>query len=88
MSKITFSEAAWEEYLGWQMEDKKTLKRINLLLKEIQRQPFSGKGHPEPLRGNLAGVWSRRINEKDRLVYEISENMIIVSQCKGHYDDK
>lgn len=56
MSKITFSEAAWEEYLGWQMEDKKTLKRINLLLKEIQRQPFSGKGHPEPLRGNLAGV--------------------------------
>ena len=88
MSKISFSEAAWEEYLYWQIKNKKTLKKINELLKEIQRTPFTGKGEPEGLRGDLSGKWSRRINIKDRLVYEVSDEMITVLQCKGHYDDK
>ena len=80
MSNISFSEDAWEDYLYWQLQDKETLKKINELLKEIQRTPFSGKGEPEK--------WSRRINLKDRLVYEISDETIIVIQCKGHYSDK
>ena len=87
MSNISFSEDAWEDYLYWQLQDKKTLKKINELLKEIQRTPFSGKGEPEKLRGDLNGKWSRRINLKDRLVYEISDETIIVIQCKGHYSD-
>ena len=88
VSNISFSEDAWEDYLYWQLQDKKTLKKINELLKEIQRTPFSGKGEPEKLRGDLNGKWSRRINFKDRLVYEISDETIIVIQCKGHYSDK
>ena len=76
MSNISFSEDAWEDYLYWQIQDKKTLKKINELLKEIQRTPFSGKGEPEKLRGDLNGKWSRRINLKDRLVYEISDETI------------
>ncbi len=88
MSKITFSEDAWDEYLYWQAQDKKTLKKINELLREIQRTPFAGKGEPEMLRGNRSGLWSRRINQKDRLVYEVENNMIMVLQCKNHYDDK
>ena len=88
MSRITFSEDAWEEYLYWQKQDRKTLKKINELLKEIQRTPFEGIGAPEGLRGDLSGKWSRRINQKDRLVYEISEDMILVIQCKGHYGDQ
>lgn len=88
MSRITFSEDAWNEYLYWQNHDKKTLKKINALLKEIQRTPFTGKGAPEGPRGDLSGKWSRRINQKDRLVYEMSDDMIMVMQCKGHYSDK
>lgn len=88
MSNISFSEDAWEDYLYWQLQDKKTLKKIKELLKEIQRTSFSGKGEPEKLRGDLNGKWSRRINLKDRLVYEISDETIIVIQCKGHYSDK
>ena len=88
MSKITFAEDAWEEYLYWQTQDKKTLKKINNLLKAIQREPFIGVGKPEPLKDSLNGEWSRRINEKDRLVYMISNESIIVTQCKGHYNDK
>lgn len=88
MSKITFSETAWNDYISWQLQDKKTVKRINDLLKNIQREPFSGIGKPEPLKGRFAGAWSRRINEKDRLVYMISDDMIIIIQCKGHYTDK
>ena len=72
----------------WQMQDKKTLKKINSLLKNIQRDPFSGEGKPEPLRGESSGNWSRRINEKDRLVYRFENDVITVLQCKGHYDDK
>lgn len=88
MSRITFAEDAWEEYLYWQTQDKRTLRKINALLKAIQRNPFDGEGKPEPLSGDLSGVWSRRINEKDRLVYEVSKDSILVMQCKGHYQDK
>ena len=88
MTSIMFAEDAWEDYLYWQMQDKKTLKKLNALLKETQRTPFEGAGKPEPLKGELSGNWSRRINEKDRLVYEASDGTIIVKQCKGHYDDK
>lgn len=87
MSKIIFSENAWEEYLYWQTQDKKTLKRINLLLKDISRSSFDGIGKPEPLR-HYKGFWSRRIDECNRLVYKVSENQIEIIQCKGHYDDK
>ena len=88
MTSITFAEDAWEEYLEWQIQDKKTLKKINTLLKEVQRTPFEGTGKPEPLKGNLEGKWSRRINDKDRLVYEVMVGTIIVQQFKGHYNDK
>ncbi len=88
MSKITFTEPAWEEYLSWQSEDKKTWKSINELIKAIQRNPFRGIGKPEPLKGKLAGKWSRRINKKDRLLYEVKDDMIVIIQCKGHYADK
>ena len=86
MSRITFSEQAWEDYIYWQSQDKKTLKKINALLKDIGRQPFEGEGKPERLRG-MENTWSRRINGKDRLVYVILNGMIFVLQCRGHYDD-
>lgn len=87
MSKLTFAENAWEEYLYWQTQDRKTLKKINSLLKDIIRHPFDGEGKPEALKGE-DNLWSRRINERDRLVYEISEGEIFILQCKGHYNDK
>ena len=87
MSKLTFSEKAFEEYIYWQTQDKKTLKRINALLKEIAREPFSGIGKPEPLRGDLSGLWSRRIDDVNRLVYRVSDEQIEIYQCKGHYSD-
>ena len=87
MSDITFAQDAFNEYLYWQTQDKKTLKKINALLKDIQRDPFGGEGKPEPLKGDMAGLWSRRINDKDRLVYQVNEQGITVVQCKGHYDD-
>ena len=87
MSRIQFSEDAWEEYQYWLMQDKKTVRKINALLKEIQRTPFSGTGKPEPLKGELSGMWSRRINSEDRLVYRYENDVIMVEQCKGHYED-
>ena len=87
MSNITFSEKAWEDYLYWQSHDKQMLKKVNSLLKTIQRSPFIGEGKPEPLKG-IPNAWSRRINEKDRLVYRIENNVIYIDQCKGHYTDK
>ena len=84
MPNLIFTEKAWEEYLGWQ-QDKQTMKRINELLKEIQRTPYDGKGKPEPLKHDDSGKWSRRINEADRLVYRITRDGILVLQCKGHY---
>ena len=77
---------AWKNYLFWQKEDKSILKRINQLIKEILRQPFSGTGKPEPLKGNLKGLWSRRINHEHRLVYIVEETVIIIVDCKGHYN--
>ena len=88
MSKIIFAEDAWAEYLYWLSQDKQTLKKINALIKAIQREPFTGEGKPEPLRGNMSGKWSRRINEKDRLVYEIQNDAVVILQCRGHYEDK
>ena len=86
MSDITFSERAFSEYLYWQTQDKKTLKRINLLLKDIQREPFDGIGEPEPLKDNLSGWWSRRIDSVNRIVYKEQAGVIVIAQCKGHYE--
>ena len=87
MSKLTFTEKAFEEYLYWHTQDKKTLKRINALLKEIMREPFSGTGKPEPLKYDYSGLWSRRIDDTNRLVYRVTDEQIEIYQCKGHYND-
>ena len=87
MSKFLFTEDAWADYLYWQSPDKKTLKRINQLLQDIERNGHSGIGKPEPLRGDLSGFWSRRIDDEHRIVYRISEDRIEIIQCKGHYHD-
>ena len=86
MNNISFTSKAWEEYCYWQLQDKKTLKRINLLLTDIQRNNFEGIGKPEPLKENLSGFWSRRIDEINRLVYKIENEEIVINQCKGHYE--
>jgi toxin YoeB len=83
---ITFSENAWEEYISWQNEDKKILKKINELFKNIQRHPFEGIGKPEPLKFDLKGFWSRRIDREHRLVYQVIENEILIYSCRYHYD--
>lgn len=88
MNKITFVQSAWDDYLEWQSNDRQTLKKINVLLKEILRDPFQESGKPEPLKGNLSQCWSRRINEKDRLVYIVAEDEIQIIQCRGHYSDR
>lgn len=85
--KILWDERAWEEYCSWQTQDKKTLKRINTLLKDIQRSPLTGIGKPEPLKNNLNGWWSRRIDDMNRIVYCIKDDSIVVASCKGHYRD-
>lgn len=82
---IEWTDDAWKEYLYWQNQDKKTLKRINLLIRECQRPPFNGTGKPEALKANLSGFWSRRIDEKHRLVYEVSDSRISIVQCRFHY---
>ncbi|MDO5297440.1 MAG: Txe/YoeB family addiction module toxin [bacterium] len=86
MGNITFSEQAFAEYVEWQNQDRKTLKRINALLKGIIRSPFDGIGKPEALKGNYSGCWSRRIDEQNRLVYRVIDEVIEVIQCKGHYE--
>lgn len=86
MNKIWFDEA-WEDYLYWQSEDKKTLKRINSLIRDIERENFGGIGKPEPLKGELSGFWSRRIDDANRIVYRIREGVLEILSCKGHYDD-
>lgn len=86
MSNMSFSERAWADYLYWQTQDKKTLRRINLLLQDIQRNYYEGIGKPEPLKGDLSGFWSRRIDDINRIVYRVSESTIEIIQCKGHYD--
>ena len=88
MSKITFTERAFAEYLYWQSQDKKTLKRINQLLQDILRDGNEGIGKPEPLSNESTGEWSRRIDEKNRLVYRIIAGRIEIIQCRTHYGDK
>ncbi|MBQ9327995.1 MAG: Txe/YoeB family addiction module toxin [Solobacterium sp.] len=83
-----FTDNGWDDYTYWQTEDKKTLKRINALLKDIDRNGNEGIGKPEPLSGDLAGFWSRRINDKDRLIYRIIDDEIVVLACRTHYGDK
>ena len=84
MNKI-FTDNGWDDYVYWQTEDRKTLKKINTLLEDIDRNGNQGKGKPEPLKGNLSGFWSRRIDEQNRLVYRISEDAIEVIACRYHY---
>lgn len=85
MSNLSFSEKAWQDYLYWQTQDKKTLKRINQLLQDIERNGYSGIGKPEPLKGDLTGYWSRRIDDVNRIVYKLSDDVIEILQCKSHY---
>ena len=87
MNKV-FTDTGWEDYLFWQQEDKKTLRKINTLLKDIERNGNEGLGKPEALSGDLAGFWSRRINVKDRLVYAIEHDQIVIIACRFHYDDR
>lgn len=84
--KLLWEERAWEEYCIWQQEDKKALKRINLIIKDIQRNFFEGIGKPEALKGNLAGFWSRRIDNSNRIVYMVDKSAIRIISCKGHYN--
>lgn len=83
--KISFQDDGWSDYLYWQNNDKKILKRINSLVKEIIRDPYSGIGKPEPLKHSLSGYWSRRINDKHRIVYTVKDKQLIIIQCKNHY---
>jgi toxin YoeB len=85
-SRIAWTLAAWEDYLYWQQQDKRTLKRINLLIQDTLRSPFAGIGKPEPLRENLSGFWSRRIDETNRLVYAVDEDDLVVIACRYHYE--
>ena len=83
--KLIFSEQAREDYLHWQVHDRKLLERINSLLKECLRAPFQGAGKPEPLRGPLSGWWSRRITHEHRLVYRPTDDGVLIAQCRYHY---
>ncbi|MBI5918886.1 MAG: Txe/YoeB family addiction module toxin [Nitrosomonadales bacterium] len=83
---LTFTPTAWGDYLYWQGQDKKTLRRINALLNETLRKPFGGIGKPEPLRGDLSGFWSKRIDDTNRLVYQVTDNELVVIACRFHYD--
>ena len=85
MKKIWFEEA-WDDYVYWQTQDGKTTKRINMLLRDISRNNNVGIGKPEPLKGELSGFWSRRIDETNRLVYRIKNETLEILSCKGHYD--
>ena len=83
---ITFTDNAWDDYLHWQKVNKKIVKRINELIKATKRDPFEGIGKPEPLKFDLNGYWSRRIDQEHRLVYKISEDNLIILACRYHYD--
>ncbi len=85
---LFWEDNAWKEYLDWQEQDKRTLRKINKLIKDIQRNPFTGIGHPEPLSENLSGWWSRHIDEKNRIVYKTEGNNTTILSCKDHYFDK
>ena len=83
--KILWHEKGWEDYLYWQSVDKKMLKRINALIKDIQRNCYDGIGKPEPLKDNLSGWWSRRIDDANRIVYKQDGDNVIIAECRGHY---
>ena len=82
-----WTDRAWADYLHWQEQSKKTLKKVNTLIKDIERSPYEGLGKPEPLKHDLSGWWSRQIDGTNRIVYRINDYCIEISQCKGHYDD-
>ena len=84
--KVVFSDNAWDEYLYWQKTDKKKLKRIDDLLKDISRNPFEGIGKPEPLKYKYSGFWSRRIDDEHRLIYQVKDAEILIAKCRFHYD--
>ncbi len=84
--KILWEDRAWSDYLDWQNEDKKTLKRINALINDIKREPFNGIGKPEPLKGDLQGLWSRRIDAVNRIVYFAQNDIVHIIACRGHYE--
>ena len=86
MIQLLFTPSAWEDYLYWQKQDKTTLRRINTLIQSILRTPFEGEGKPEPLRGDLSGKWSRRIDGQNRIVYVVDEDRVAILQCRTHYD--
>jgi toxin YoeB len=83
--KIIFLEGGWEDYIYWQNTDKSILKKINALIREVERLPYEGNGKPEPLKHNLSGWWSRRINLEHRIVYKVENNAIVILQCRYHY---
>jgi toxin YoeB len=83
---LSFHEQAWEDYLYWQQTDKAMLRRINTLIKDIQRDPFGGIGKPEPLKFNLSGFWSRRIDSEHRIVYKMMDGNLIIAQLRNHYE--
>ncbi len=85
---INFTESGWNDYLYWQTQDKKTIRRINLLIQDISRNGCEGIGKPEALSGDLSGWWSRRIDDVNRLVYRLKDSRIEISQCRGHYNDQ
>lgn len=85
MTKLQFDSNGWDDYLYWQQTDKSKLKRINILIKECLRTPFTGTGKPEPLKGDLSGFWSRRIDQEHRLVYSYNDNTLIIIACRYHY---
>lgn len=86
MSRIlAWTDEAWQGYLYWQSQDRKTLKRINKLIEDTKREPFAGIGKPEPLRENLSGFWSRRIDDTNRLVYAVDDNFLTIISCRYHY---
>lgn len=84
--RLLWEDRAWDDYLYWQTQDKKMLKRINALIADIKRSPFEGIGKPEPLKHNLSGYWSRRIDETNRIVYFEKGGIVYVVSCRGHYD--
>ncbi|WP_162343534.1 Txe/YoeB family addiction module toxin [Cyclobacterium salsum] len=84
--KLVFAAESWEDYMYWQQTDKKMLKRINSLIKDIARNPFDGIGKPEPLKYNYSGFWSGRINGEHRLIYQVKADKILIAKCRFHYD--
>ncbi len=85
--QLAWTDAAWSDYLYWQGQDKKTIKRINKLIADTKSTPFAGMGKPEPLRENLSGFWSRRIDESNRLVYAVNDSHLTIITCRYHYQD-